>query len=408
MRILFVHQNFPGQFKHLAPALSKRGHHVSAFGTATRPPRSDLVYHTYQPVRTSSRQIHPWASDFETKVIRAEACMHAAQALARTGYVPDVIYGHPGWGELLFLRELWPQTPQIHYLEFFYRSQGQDLGFDPEFGQPSLDQRARLRAKNANLLLNMDSMDLGVTPTAWQFSTLPSAYQPRTHTIHDGIDTQTLVPHPVRPTQWRRGNGQAWPLHADTPVVTFVARNLEPYRGYHQFMRALPQLMRKVPKAQIMIVGGDTVSYGASPKEGTWKQRFFSEVAQDIDTSRVHFLDRLPYSELISLLRISNAHVYLTYPFVLSWSMLEAMSLGAPIVASNTAPVRDVIEHGRNGLLFDFFDPNALADAVVHCLNEPALQRKLGAAGRQTIVERYDLQTVSLPQQLALLEAYAA
>jgi glycosyltransferase involved in cell wall biosynthesis len=405
-QILLVHQNFPGQYLHLAPALVRAGIQVTAIGVREAPTMAGVRYLRYRPQRGSSPGIHPWVGDLETKVIRGEACLQALAALKAEGYHPDLICAHPGWGEALFLKELWPNTPQLHYLEFFYGTQGLDADFDPEFGPLDLPQRARLVAKNANNLLNLHAMDAGVAPTHWQHSTLPSLYQPRVAVIHDGIDTTRFTPDRSVRLTLRDDQGRAVALSADTPLVTFVNRNLEPMRGFHTFMRALPELLERLPTARVVIVGDDGVSYGSRPAEGSWKARLMAEIAGRVDLSRLHCVGRLPHQQLTDLLRLSWAHVYLTYPFVLSWSMLEAMSLGAVVVGSDTAPVREVIQHGHNGWLVDFFDPAALARQVAEVVTHPADQAPIRHAARQTVVECYDLHRHCLPAQMALLRPW--
>ncbi len=405
-RVLLVHQNFPGQYLHLAPALVRAGVQVTAVGMRELAPPAGVRYVRYRPQRSSSPGIHPWVGDFETKVIRGEACMQALATLKAEGYRPDLICAHPGWGEALFLNELWPDTPQLHYLEFFYGTQGLDADFDPEFGPLLLPQRARLVAKNANNLLNLHNMDAGVSPTHWQHSTLPPLYQPRVEVIHDGIDTTRFTPDRSVRLALKDDQGRAVSLSADTPLVTFVNRNLEPMRGFHTFMRALPELMDRLPTARVVVVGDAGVSYGAAPAEGSWKTRLLAEVGDRVDASRLFFVGRVPHQQLTDLLRLSWAHVYLTYPFVLSWSMLEAMSLGAVVVGSDTAPVREVIQHGHNGWLVDFFDPSALARRVAEVVTRPADQAPIRHAARQTVVERYDLHSRCLPAQMALLQRW--
>jgi glycosyltransferase involved in cell wall biosynthesis len=248
-------------------------------------------------------------------------------------------------------------------------------------------------------------MDRGISPTAWQRSTVPQEFQSKIEVIHDGIDTKQLVPDPAARLQLVDEAGQTLDLSRQDEVVTFVNRNLEPCRGYHTFMRALPDLLRRRPHAHVLLIGGDGVSYGSAPKQGSWKQVFLDEVKDDLDLSRVHFLGRVPYATYLTAIRISRAHVYLTYPFVLSWSLLEAMSMGAPIVASSTAPVTEVIEHDINGVLVDFFDVSAWTSAIAALLEDPARAQQLGLKARETVVSQYDLQSVCLPQQLALVQA---
>ncbi len=403
MKVLFVHQNFPGQFKHLAPALQRAGHEVRAMaiGGAGLP---QVAMVRYAVARGSTRDIHPLAADFETKLIRGDACAAAALRVKREGYTPDVIVANPGWGENLFLKDVWPDARLLALLEFFYAVRGLDVNFDPEFANTDIGNAARVRVKNAHLLLTLDSMDWGVSPTHFQHDAMPRAYRDRISVVFDGIDTRSVCPDAGAAVTV---DGKT--LRAGDEVLTFVNRNLEPYRGYHQFMRALPHILRDRPNAQVLIVGGDEVSYGAKAPAGqTWKQIFLDEVKAQLDLSRVHFLGRIPYAAYLNVLQVSGCHVYLTYPFVLGWSCIEAMSVGCLVVGSRTAPVEEVITHGQNGLLVDFFDHNALADAVSDVLAQPASYAHLRTAARATALERYDLAGICLPQQLQLIERLAA
>ena len=402
MHLLFVHQNFPGQFRRLAPALAKAGHVVKALGIdgAGLP---DIEMHRYRPARGSSPGIHPWAADFETKVIRGESCAAAAAQLKAGGFTPEVIVTNPGWGESLFLKDVWPNARLLALIEFFYAARGLDCDFDPEFAQPTLADDARVRIKNANMLLALSSMDHGVCPTAFQHSTVPAMFHDRLSVIFDGIDTNV-----VRADANAILTAGGRTLRAGDEIVTFVNRNLEPMRGYHVFMRALPAILRARPNAVALIVGGDEVSYGAAPPAGkTWKQIFLDEVKADLDLNRVLFLGRIPYADYLRVLQVSACHVYLTYPFVLGWSCIEAMSAGCLVVGSATPPVKEVIEHGKNGLLVDFFDTAALVQTVVDALAHPAAYSQLRAAARAMAVERYDLATVCLPRQLRLIDRLA-
>ena len=406
MNILFVHQNFPGQYKHLAPALAQLGHRCVAL-TINKPPAKspgvDVV--CYRPQRGSTPNIHPFASDFETKVIRGEAAGLAAHELRKRGFKPDIILGHPGWGETLFLRDVYPDAKMLLFIEFYYRTQGADMGFDPEFPDEGFASHARLRAKNANNILALEAMDWGVSPTRFQADTVPALYRERISVIHDGIDTQHVQPHPdafldVGPQKQR--------LTAADEVITFVNRNLEPHRGWHSFIRALPEIQRLRPQAITLIVGGDSVSYGRPPKEGSWKEHYLKEVKDTLDMSRIHFLGNIGYSDFLSLLAISSVHVYLTYPFVLSWSLIEAMAMECLIVGSDTAPVREAIRHGENGLLVDFFDTKAIAVTVSEALANRGAFDALRQQARRDAVAGYDLRTICLPAQLRLVADVAA
>ncbi len=396
MNILFIHQNFPAQFVHLAPALAADlKNDVRALVPSNRPSPPGIKLHTYSIKRSSSKRIHPWLGDMETKTIRAEAAFWGAVRLKKEGFNPDLIIAHPGWGESLFLKEVWPHAKLALYCEYYYQVADGDVGFDPEFSRQELDMACRLKLKNANFDLHLLQADAGLSPTHYQRSTFPEYFQHKISVIHDGIDTNRIKPNPQVSM---RLNGME--LTKNDEIITFVNRNLEPMRGYHIFMRALPNILKENPKARVIIVGGDDVSYGSKPPAGTtWKQLFLNEVCDQLDLSRIHFVGKLPYPDFIQLLQLSSVHVYLTYPFVLSWSLLEAMSAGCAIVASNTAPVREVIKHNETGLLVDFFDVNAITEQVSYLLKNPTEIKRLGDMARELILQQYDLEKVCLPKQ---------
>ena len=402
MNVLFVHQNFPGQFKHLAPHLARAGHRVHALGIEG-PGLPGVEMRRYKPQRATTRQTHPWAQEFETKVIRGEACAAAALELKREGFSPEVIVANPGWGESLFLRDIWPQAKMLALIEFFYAARGLDFDFDREFYKPDPARDAKLRAKNAHLLMALADMDRGLSPTEFQRSTVPAPFRDRISVIFDGIDTDAVKPDPAATLSV---GGKAF--RAGDEVLTFINRNLEPYRGYHMFMRALPEILQRRPKTTVLVVGADGVSYGAAAPQGnTWKQLFCDEVKDRIDASRVHFLGRLPYTDYLKVLQISACHVYLTYPFVLGWSCIEALAAGCLVIGSRTAPVEEAIAHAKNGLLVDFFDVAALANTVCEALERPQEFAPLRVAARKSALNRYDLARVCLPQQVRLVEGLA-
>jgi len=417
MNILFIHQHFPGQFKFLAPALAKLGHRVVAMTMQKVEVNVwesvELTYYT--ATKGSTPAIHPWIRDFETKIIRSEACFRASLEMKNKGFTPDIIVAHHGWGESLFLKEVWPQAKIGIYCEFFYHPHGADVNFDPEF--PSLDpgEACRIQLKNLNNLLHFEVADAAISPTHWQASTFPETFRKHISVIHDGIDTNVVAPNPFASLILKTANGEDLKLTRQDEVITFVNRNLEPYRGYHTFMRALPELLRARPKARVLIVGGDDVSYGSRPDEkkygaAKWKDIFISEVRAQIsdqDWQRVHFLGHVPYQYFIPLLQLSTVHVYLTYPFVLSWSLLEAMSAGCAIVASDTKPLKEAIEHNQTGLLFNFFDPAELAAGVVKLLENPSERERLGANARKFAQSNYDLHKVCLPKQVEWVSSLA-
>jgi glycosyltransferase involved in cell wall biosynthesis len=238
MNILFVHQNFPGQFRYSAAALAadKRNRVVALCINQPTYPTPDVAIARYAVKRAPTKDIHPLMADFQSKILRAEACLAAAAELKKRGFSPDVIIVHPGWGEQMFLKDIWPNVPMLTFMEFFYRSEGLDTNFDPEFSTDSLSARARTRTKNINHLLALDATDWSYSPTEWQKSSLPAVYKDRTSVIFDGIDTDFIKPDPFAVFTLPDGRS----VKPGDEVLTFVNRNLEPYRGFHVFMRALP------------------------------------------------------------------------------------------------------------------------------------------------------------------------
>ena len=418
MNILFIHQNFPGQFKHLASALTSLGHQVKAMtmNAIKHSQWQGVQLLPYTAQRSSTPNIHPWVADFETKVVRAEACLRAAMQLKNVGFEPDIIIAHPGWGESLFIKDVWPTARLGIYCEFFYQPQGCDVGFDPEFAASDIGDAARILLKNTNNLLHFAIADAALSPTHWQASTFPEPFRSRISVVHDGIDTDALAPNPKVQMTLTTSQGEQIKLTRQSEIITFVNRNLEPYRGYHTLMRALPDILKQRPQARVLLVGASGVSYGARPDTAqhgnkSWKDVFADEVRgriSDADWSRVHFLGQLPYSNYVELLQLSSVHVYLTYPFVLSWSLLEAMSIGCAIVASGTAPVREAISQDQTGRLVDFFDAPALAREVCSLLDSPTDRARLGQQARESTRARYDLKTVCLPGQLQWALSLAA
>lgn len=414
MNILFVHQNFPGQFKHLAPALAQAGHRVVAMSMKKNTPTQwrGVQIHPYRASRSSTKEIHPWLVDFETKVIRGEAALQQARLLQEAGFNPDIIIAHPGWGESLFLKDVWPAAKLSIYCEFFYNAEGGDVGFDPEFNSKSTDDASRLKIKNLGNTLQFDVAAAGIAPTHWQASTFPSPFREKISVIHDGIDTRVLVPNAKATLTLKTSKGESRALTRNDEIITFVNRNLEPYRGFHVFMRGLPELLRRRPEARVVIVGANGNSYGGPPKDGgTWKQKFTAEIKDQMtpdDWERVHFVGTLAYQHFISLLQLSRVHVYWTYPFVLSWSLLEAMSVGCSIVASDTQPLHEAIRHNDTGKLVDFFDRAAMIDTIDELLGDADQRARLGDAARQFARQHYDLASVCLPQQLQWVDNLAA
>jgi glycosyltransferase involved in cell wall biosynthesis len=403
MKLLCIHQNFPGQYLHLARHFGSQSEHQLVFITQRKDGEIPGVRKiVYKPRRTITPQVHHYLRESEAAVLNAQEVARIALDLRKSGFIPDVILGHNGWGEIWYLKDIFPEAPLIGYFEFFYRMTGADVGFDPA-DPVTPDTAPRLRTKNLGNLLALDAADLGQCPTEWQKSVYPRRYHPILNVIHEGIDTTVVKPDPAARLVIAELGQQ---FTAGDEIVTYVARNLEPYRGFPSFMRSLPKILTERPTAQILVVGGDDVSYGARlPAGETFRQKMLAELGDSLDLRRVHFLGKIPYPAFVKVLQVSRVHVYLTYPFVLSWSMLEAMSAGCLIVGSATQPVQEVIHHGGNGLLVDFFSPDEIAQRVIEALDDPRSFASVRRNARQTIVDRYDLRNVCLPAHLEILNS---
>ncbi|MBK6850115.1 MAG: glycosyltransferase family 4 protein [Burkholderiales bacterium] len=388
MKLLFLHQNFPGQFRHLVTALAQDpANEVVALGQR-KPAETGLVaprleYIRYQPKRTPSASTHRYLVGLESAVLAGQAVVEVLARLKQRGFAPDVVVAHPGWGESLYVREIFPAAKVVNFCEFYYHSEGADSGFDPTIPL-TLDARARLRTRNSLHLLNLEQCDVAVAPTWWQKSVHPTAYQSKIEVIHEGVDTDAACPDAE--ATFELPDGQT--LRAGQRVVTYVARKLEPYRGFPQFLQALAFLQARDPEVQALVIGADGVSYGSPPPGGGhWREQLVAQLP--LDMARTHFLGAVPYQRYLRALQVSAAHVYLTYPFVLSWSMLEAMSCGCLVLGSRTAPVQEVLQDGHNGLLVDFFDTAALATRLAEVLADPAAYVAIRAAARRSVLDRY-------------------
>jgi glycosyltransferase involved in cell wall biosynthesis len=406
LRALFIHQNFPGQYAHLAPALAaRRGVQVWGVGEKEGYEAPGVRYVAYGAPKGAGEATHRYLRPFEAATRRGQHIANRLVALRdREGLRPDIVVCHPGWGEGLFVKDVFPETRTLYYWEFFYNAQGQDLGFDPA-QPPSLDDAARVRTLNATQLVSLQVADWGVSPTRWQWSRYPDWARARITCLHEGVDTARCAPR--ADAVFRTPEGREF--RRGDEVISYVARNLEPYRGFPSFLRALVHLQKAHPGLHAVVVGGNEVSYGRKPAGAPdWKTKLLAELDGQLDLSRIHFTGRVAHDALHELFRVTRAHVYLTYPFVLSWSLLEAMACGAVVVGSDTPPVAEAITHGVDGLLVPFFDAGAIAAAVSRVLADPAGHAPLGAAARESVVARYDLAKICLPRQLDLVERIAA
>lgn len=401
MKILFVHQNCPGQFKHLAPRLAAMPDNEVVFITRPGKPHLPGVKKLeYTPARVPQASTHRYLRMMEEGVLNGQAVAQVATTLRGKGFRPDVIVAHVGWGEALYLKPVWPGVPLLGYFEWYYRAFGSDVDFD---NAPTLDDVCRINTRNGMHLLSLEMADWGLTPTRWQQAQHPVEFRHKMSVIHDGVDVDRVRPDPHVTGRLKEGLS----LKAGDEIVTYVARNLEPYRGFPQFMRAAALILKRRPQAQILVVGGDSTSYGKASADGqTYRQKMLAELGDTLDLTRIHFLGRVKYDVFLRILQLSAVHLYLTYPFVLSWSMLEAMAAGCLVIGSRTPPVEEVITDGENGLLVDFFSPDEMADRVDEALDHPDKMAPIRRAARQTVVDHYALDHC-LRQQIELIQDVA-
>ena len=383
--VLFVHTNFPAQFRDLAQAVSDRGVPCAAIGGAGAPGLPAIRMARYNLPRGSTPDIFPLAVRAEADMIRGRSALDAARALKAEGFDPVLIVAHPGWGETLFLKEVFPEARQVLFGEFYYHGRGSDIDFDETFG-PATDQAILLgTAKSAGIALALTQADAIVAPTAFQASLMPAVFQPLIRVIHEGIDVEAIKPGPAAPFELADG-GVILP---GTPVITHINNQLEPLRGLHIFARALPDLMRAVPAAQVLVIGSPTPRpYGGASADGrSWVDICFEGL--EVDPARLHMLGRVPHPRMLAALRLSTAHVYYSYPFVLSWSLVEAMASGCYVIGSDTPPLHDAITDRVNGRLLPFFDSEALSRALIEACRNPGAAAPLRAAARETAVARF-------------------
>ena len=400
MKILFLHSNFPAQFRHLAVNLARDSNNRVVFGTTREEGQIPGVYKfIYTPSRKPHEETHHYIKPLENAVLQGQAVYRALDKLKADGFIPDIVYGHSGWGPTMFIKDIFPQAKLLCYFEWFYNSEGSDVGFDP--AEPvTTDDRLRIRIKNTPILTDLYSCDAGLCPTSWQLNQFPKEYQNKLKVLHDGIDTQYFSP--------RKDEKLILPsigldLSDAKEIVTYVSRGMEPYRGFPQFMEAVSLLQKRRKNCHVVIVGEDRVAYGRHLPDGkTYKQLMLEKL--DFDLSRLHFTGRLPYQQYLQVLRASSVHVYLTRPFVLSWSMLEAMSTGCLIIASDTPPVTEAINDSVNGILVDFFSPQDIVEKIDYALEHPDVMEKVRINARKIILEKYSLSDL-LPKHMEWIQS---
>jgi glycosyltransferase involved in cell wall biosynthesis len=402
--VLFVHNNFPAQFGFIASALKQRGMRCVAIGSPTARSNEIPVRH-WKLGRGTTKGIFPLAVRAEADLLRGRAAAEVALKLKSNGFSPKLIIGHPGWGETVLLKEVFPEAKVILHGEYFYRSEGGDVGFDPEFGAPNQDDRFRTAGKNFSMAYAYVEADRIVCPTPFQASLFPKTLKPNISVIHEGIDTDRVQPRSDVKLKIKDGPT----LDRSTPVITFINRNFEPLRGFHIFMRALPALLKSVPNAHVVLIGKeDGTGYSGAKAAGTWKEAMLAELEGQLDLSRIHFTGLVSHNFMLDAFAVSSAHVYYTYPFVLSWSLLEAMASECFVIGSDTGPVRDAIKDGVNGRLLNFFDVDALSQAMIDACRNPEAGAAMRVAARKTVLENFDQASICRPGWLSLLDGVMA
>ena len=399
MNILFLHRNFPAQFRHVLPVFAGDPNNKVVFITNNETTHMKNVMKVqYKLKREVPDDCHRYLRFYEECVNHGQACAEAAIALKNQGFKPDVIFGHT-WGQTLFMKDVFPDVPLICYFEWFYDRYNGDMGFD---GRPlDIDDWAKLRSKNAHLLIDLFSCDYGFCPTKFQLKQFPKEFHNKIRVMHDGVDADYCKPDDNAQFFVKDKNIT---LTRNDEVITYATRGMEAYRGFPEFMKAAEVLLKKRPNLQIVIGGEDRVCYGPQLANTTYKKMMLEQL--DLDMDRVHFVGSLPFNEYVKLLQISSAHVYLTYPFVASWSLLDAMSCGCPIVASSTEPVMEFIEDGKNGFLFDFYSTSGQVEKIEYVLDNKEMVEPVRQAARKTIVDNYNLKDL-LPKHIEFIKSVA-
>ncbi|MCF6314649.1 MAG: glycosyltransferase family 4 protein [Verrucomicrobiales bacterium] len=388
MRILFLHDNFPAQFPHVATALAKDPNNQVIFGTTRKEGELPGVRRVrFQAKRQVKAETHHYLHGLERAVITGEAVYQLGKQLKKEGFVPDVIYGHSGWGPPLFIKDVFPKSRLLCYFEWFYHSYGSDVDFDPAY-PPTADDQARIRMKNAPILLDLDACDRGMTPTHWQHQQFPDEWKSKIDVITDGFDTQLCKPIPGAKLKLDR---ISLDLSQAEQLITYTAWGMEPYRGFPQFMRAIAKLQRSHPNLHAIVVGDDRVVYGRQRNDGkSWKDEMLSTL--QLDETRIHFPGKLPHDELRQVYQASSAHVYLTRPFILSWSMMEAMASGCLVIAADVPTTTEIITDYQTGLLVDFFDSDAIAAKIEEAIQDSKQIKTIRQNARQHIIDHYSLK----------------
>lgn len=388
MKILFLHDNFPAQFGPIGEYLAKKGWEV-VFGTQRQGVSSPLIkIFNYKPHRDITKGVHPYAASFEKAAINGQAAARACLQLKGQGFTPDVMMAHSGWGNGMYLKDVWPNARSIGYFEWYYQPVGPDVAFMKGEEKQSDDQLLRTRGRNATILTDLAAADFGIVPTEYQKSQFPTLAKGSLKVLHDGVDVDTYAPSPGAKLVLA-----GLDLSHAKEIVTYVARGMEPYRGFPEFMAAIAEVQKRRPEAHVVVVGEDRVAYGRKLPDGdSWKKRMLAQ--HSYDEKRLHFTGLISREEYLKVLQASSVHVYLTVPFVLSWSMMEAMSAGCLLIGSDTDPVKELIKDGETGVLVDFYNVQQIARAIVRVLENPEKYTPMREAARRAIVEKYAAQDI--------------
>lgn len=396
MNILFLHRDFPGQFKYITLELAKNPLNIVMFITAEDKIQMPCINKLVYKPKQVPGNCNPNLDEYEKNVSHGQAAAEMALLMKKRGIKPDIIYGH-SWGPPMFMKDVFPDVPLLCYFELFCNADGSAIGFDGNI--PDIQYREKIRLNNARRIIDLYSCDAGISPTQWQKNQFPKEFHNKIKVIHDGIDTDVCKPDKNAIFVIKDKNLE---LSANDEVITYATRGMEPIRGFPQFMEAVEKLQKKRPNVHFIIGGNDKVYYGEPLAKGTYKELMLNKLK--LDMNRIHFVGGLTFNEYIKILQISSAHIYSTMPFTLSWSILEAMATECCVVASNTEPVLEVMEDNKNGLLFDFYDVNQLVEKIEYALDNKDKMRKIRKNARQAVLDKYELKNC-LAQQIEYIES---
>lgn len=409
MKLLFIHPVFAGQFHRQIRYLRANHPDYEISFLSSRDQQSSkkrslgdtgglingIIHHSFN-YRTGLK--HKGAASvqrFADEIFQGKAVSDACLVMQSKGYRPDVIICHGRWGAGLFVKDVYPDVPLLLYSEFFSTAENARHCMNSAEGLP-IETAMFYRLANASNLISLDAADHIITPTQFQKQSHPTEFHDKMSVVFDGVDTETVRPGNVEQLKIGEVN-----LTSKDEIVTYVTRSFEAFRGFETFIKAMEIVQRQRPKAHILIAGGvGEKGYGAGEVGASYRKRVLD--AASLDQSRLHFMGPLNFDTYLNTLRFSQVHVYLTVPFVLSWSLIEAMSTGCAIVGSRTQPVEELISHGANGLLADFYFPDQIAAHVMTLLDDPKLRQRLGHAGRQLIKDDFSIDVVG-PRFVSLI-----